>query len=168
MAQAVSVGELGLPQLELLKGQLEQEVEFLSSSLAQLKVVQTKFVEAKECLNVLHKGNEDVRARQAAGHTDGAGGRGHRLLRGEVGRRRPGVFQAQNRIPDAADGENPTGPAGEARHETGRAGDDDAEAAAADGGSGGPGGGQGVAPSPKPCRGDLGAAAPPQNPAEGI
>ncbi|XP_077048905.1 prefoldin subunit 5, partial [Agelaius phoeniceus] len=58
MAQAVSVGELGLPQLELLKGQLEQEVEFLSSSLAQLKVVQTKFVEAKECLNVLHKGNE--------------------------------------------------------------------------------------------------------------
>ncbi|XP_041320212.1 prefoldin subunit 5, partial [Pyrgilauda ruficollis] len=35
-----------------------QEVEFLSSSLAQLKVVQTKFVEAKECLNVLHKGNE--------------------------------------------------------------------------------------------------------------
>uniref|UniRef100_A0A674GIS5 Prefoldin subunit 5 n=1 Tax=Taeniopygia guttata TaxID=59729 RepID=A0A674GIS5_TAEGU len=58
MAQAVSVAELGLPQLELLKGQLEQEVEFLSSSLAQLKVVQTKFVEAKECLNVLHKGNE--------------------------------------------------------------------------------------------------------------
>ncbi|XP_005532898.1 PREDICTED: prefoldin subunit 5 [Pseudopodoces humilis] len=58
MAQTVSVGELGLPQLELLKGQLEQEVEFLSSSLAQLKVVQTKFVEAKECLNVLHKGNE--------------------------------------------------------------------------------------------------------------
>ncbi|KAM6993924.1 prefoldin subunit 5 isoform 2-T2 [Passerculus sandwichensis] len=47
MAQTVSVGELGLPQLELLKGQLEQ-----------LKVVQTKFVEAKECLNVLHKGNE--------------------------------------------------------------------------------------------------------------
>ncbi|RMB92429.1 hypothetical protein DUI87_31146 [Hirundo rustica rustica] len=63
MAQAVSVGELGLPQLELLKGQLEQEVEFLSSSLAQLKVVQTKFVEAKECLNVLHKGNEVCRRR---------------------------------------------------------------------------------------------------------
>lgn len=33
-------------------------MEFLSSSLAQLKVVQTKFVEAKECLNVLNKGNE--------------------------------------------------------------------------------------------------------------
>ncbi|KAF1614398.1 Prefoldin subunit 5, partial [Eudyptes chrysolophus] len=37
---------------------LYQEVEFLSSSIAQLKVVQTKYVEAKDCLNVLNKGNE--------------------------------------------------------------------------------------------------------------
>ncbi|NXV81219.1 PFD5 protein, partial [Atlantisia rogersi] len=35
-----------------------QEVEFLSSSIAQLKVVQTKYVEAKDCLNVLTKSNE--------------------------------------------------------------------------------------------------------------
>ncbi|NXK57215.1 PFD5 protein, partial [Chauna torquata] len=34
------------------------EVEFLSSSIAQLKVVQTKYVEAKDCLNVLNKSNE--------------------------------------------------------------------------------------------------------------
>ncbi|KAK2510724.1 hypothetical protein Q9233_017478 [Columba guinea] len=61
-AQAVNVAELPLPQLELLKGQLDQpppqEVEFLSSSIAQLKVVQTKYVEAKDCLNVLNKSNE--------------------------------------------------------------------------------------------------------------
>ncbi|XP_074023102.1 LOW QUALITY PROTEIN: prefoldin subunit 5 [Numenius arquata] len=57
MAAAVNVGELTLPQLELLKGQLEQEVEFLSSSMAQLKVVQTKYVEARDCLSVLSKSN---------------------------------------------------------------------------------------------------------------
>nr|XP_060615729.1 prefoldin subunit 5 [Anolis sagrei ordinatus] len=34
------------------------EVEFLSSSIAQLKVVQTKYVEAKDCLTVLNKSNE--------------------------------------------------------------------------------------------------------------
>ncbi|XP_075447936.1 prefoldin subunit 5 isoform X1 [Ascaphus truei] len=39
-------------------GVYHQEVEFLSSSIAQLKVVQTKYVEAKECLNVLNKSNE--------------------------------------------------------------------------------------------------------------
>lgn len=33
-------------------------MEFLSSSIAQLKVVQTKYVEAKDCLNVLNKSNE--------------------------------------------------------------------------------------------------------------
>ncbi|NXW92120.1 PFD5 protein, partial [Alopecoenas beccarii] len=38
-----------------------QEVEFLSSSIAQLKVVQTKYVEAKDCLNVLNKSNEAAR-----------------------------------------------------------------------------------------------------------
>ncbi|XP_073469683.1 prefoldin subunit 5 [Lithobates pipiens] len=58
MAQTVNITELSLPQLEGLKSQLDQEVEFLSSSIAQLKVVQTKFVEAKECLNILHKSNE--------------------------------------------------------------------------------------------------------------
>lgn len=33
-------------------------MEFLSSSIAQLKVVQTKYVEAKDCLTVLNKTNE--------------------------------------------------------------------------------------------------------------
>ncbi|NXL91650.1 PFD5 protein, partial [Alectura lathami] len=61
MAQAVNVSELSLPQLEVLKSQLDQEVEFLSSSITQLKVVQTKYVEAKDCLNVLNKSNEGKR-----------------------------------------------------------------------------------------------------------
>ncbi|OXB55642.1 hypothetical protein ASZ78_002863 [Callipepla squamata] len=69
MAQAVNVAELPLPQLEVLKSQLEQEVEFLSSSIAQLKVVQTKYVEAKDCLSVLNKSNEGKwDPREAAGH----------------------------------------------------------------------------------------------------
>ncbi|XP_048346284.1 prefoldin subunit 5-like [Sphaerodactylus townsendi] len=58
MAQQVNISELSLPQLEVLKSQLDQEVEFLSSSIAQLKVVQTKYVEAKDCLAVLNKSNE--------------------------------------------------------------------------------------------------------------
>ncbi|KAM4797223.1 prefoldin subunit 5 [Rhinophrynus dorsalis] len=58
MAQTVNITDLSLQQLEGLKSQLDQEVEFLSSSIAQLKVVQTKYVEAKECLNVLNKSNE--------------------------------------------------------------------------------------------------------------
>ncbi|KAI5237736.1 Prefoldin Subunit 5 [Manis pentadactyla] len=58
MAQSVNITELSLPQLEVLKNQLDQEVEFLSTSIAQLKVVQTKYVEAKDCLNVLNKSNE--------------------------------------------------------------------------------------------------------------
>ncbi|XP_066440336.1 prefoldin subunit 5-like [Eleutherodactylus coqui] len=58
MAQTVNITDLSLQQLEGLKSQLDQEVEFLSSSIAQLKVVQTKYVEAKECLSVLHKSNE--------------------------------------------------------------------------------------------------------------
>ncbi|MBN3319230.1 PFD5 protein, partial [Atractosteus spatula] len=37
---------------------VEEEVEFLTSSIGQLKVVQTKYVEAKDCLNVLNKANE--------------------------------------------------------------------------------------------------------------
>uniref|UniRef100_A0A8I5Y1V4 Prefoldin subunit 5 n=1 Tax=Rattus norvegicus TaxID=10116 RepID=A0A8I5Y1V4_RAT len=52
MAQSINITELNLPQLEMLKNQLDQEVEFLSTSIAQLKVVQTKYVEAKDCLNV--------------------------------------------------------------------------------------------------------------------
>ncbi|KAK2889348.1 hypothetical protein QQF64_028501 [Cirrhinus molitorella] len=55
---AVNLTELSLPQLESLKTQLDQETEFLSSSIGQLKVVQTKYVEAKDSLNVLNKNNE--------------------------------------------------------------------------------------------------------------
>nr|XP_035134812.2 prefoldin subunit 5-like [Callithrix jacchus] len=55
MVQSINIMELNLPQLEMLKNQLDQEVEFLSTSIAQLKVVQTKYVEAKDCLNVLNK-----------------------------------------------------------------------------------------------------------------
>ncbi|XP_020633834.1 prefoldin subunit 5 [Pogona vitticeps] len=58
MAQQVNISELSFPQLEMLKSQLDQEMEFLSSSIAQLKVVQTKYVEAKDCLSVLNKSNE--------------------------------------------------------------------------------------------------------------
>ncbi|XP_034022598.1 prefoldin subunit 5 [Thalassophryne amazonica] len=55
---AVNLTELSLPQLEGLKTQLDQEIEFLTSSIGQLKVVQTKFVEAKDSLNVLNKNNK--------------------------------------------------------------------------------------------------------------
>uniref|UniRef100_A0A2K5PDY7 Prefoldin subunit 5 n=1 Tax=Cebus imitator TaxID=2715852 RepID=A0A2K5PDY7_CEBIM len=58
MAQSINIAELNLPQLEMLKNQLDQEVEFLSTSIAQLKVVETKYVGAKDCLNVLNKSNE--------------------------------------------------------------------------------------------------------------
>ncbi|CDQ66834.1 prefoldin subunit 5 [Salvelinus alpinus] len=54
---AVNLTELSLPQLEGLKTQLEQETEFLTSSIGQLKVVQTKYVEAKDSLSVLNKNN---------------------------------------------------------------------------------------------------------------
>uniref|UniRef100_A0A2I3RD21 Prefoldin subunit 5 n=2 Tax=Pan TaxID=9596 RepID=A0A2I3RD21_PANTR len=53
-----TITEMNLPQLEMLKNQLDQEMEFLSTSIAQLKVVQTKYVEAKDCLNMLSKNNE--------------------------------------------------------------------------------------------------------------
>ncbi|XP_034442341.1 prefoldin subunit 5 isoform X1 [Hippoglossus hippoglossus] len=55
---AVNLTDLSLPQLEGLKNQLDQEVEFLTSSITQLKVAQTKFVEAKDSLNVLSKNNK--------------------------------------------------------------------------------------------------------------
>ncbi|CAD7684060.1 unnamed protein product [Nyctereutes procyonoides] len=46
MVQSVNITELKLPQLEMLKNQLDQEMELLSTSIAQLKVVQTKSVGA--------------------------------------------------------------------------------------------------------------------------
>ncbi|XP_072308894.1 prefoldin subunit 5 [Eucyclogobius newberryi] len=55
---AVNLTDLSLPQLESLKTQLDQETEFLTSSIGQLKVVQTKFVEAKDSLSVLNPNNK--------------------------------------------------------------------------------------------------------------
>ncbi|TNN81388.1 Prefoldin subunit 5 [Liparis tanakae] len=55
---AVNLTDLSLPQLEGLKTQLDQEIEFLTSSIGQLKVVQTKYVEAKDSMNVLNKNNK--------------------------------------------------------------------------------------------------------------
>uniref|UniRef100_A0A2K6T2B6 Prefoldin subunit 5 n=1 Tax=Saimiri boliviensis boliviensis TaxID=39432 RepID=A0A2K6T2B6_SAIBB len=43
-----TITEMNLPQLEMLKNQLDQEVEFLSMSTAQPKVVQTNYVESNE------------------------------------------------------------------------------------------------------------------------
>ncbi|XP_020339039.1 prefoldin subunit 5 [Oncorhynchus kisutch] len=54
---AVNLTELSLPQLEGLKTKFEQEAEFLTSSIGQLKVVQMKYVEAKDSLSVLNKNN---------------------------------------------------------------------------------------------------------------
>lgn len=47
-----------MQQLETSKGQLEQEMEILSSSISQLKELQTKYEDAKECLNEVNKSNE--------------------------------------------------------------------------------------------------------------
>ncbi|XP_072104954.1 prefoldin subunit 5 [Mobula birostris] len=57
MAQAVNVADLPLQQLEALRGQLEQETEFLTSSIQQLKLVQSKYVESQESLNKLSPDN---------------------------------------------------------------------------------------------------------------
>ncbi|XP_077459433.1 prefoldin subunit 5 [Stigmatopora argus] len=55
---AINLADLSLPQLEGLKSQLDQEIEFLTSSISQLKVVQAKFVDAKDNLNSLNKNNQ--------------------------------------------------------------------------------------------------------------
>uniref|UniRef100_A0A3B3ZEY3 Prefoldin subunit 5 n=1 Tax=Periophthalmus magnuspinnatus TaxID=409849 RepID=A0A3B3ZEY3_9GOBI len=55
---AVSLTDVSLPQLETFKAQMDQEIEFLTSSIGQLKVAQTKFVEAKESLSVLNQNNK--------------------------------------------------------------------------------------------------------------
>ncbi|XP_075880755.1 prefoldin subunit 5 [Nelusetta ayraudi] len=55
---AVNLTDLSLQQLEGLKTQLEQEIEFFTSSIGQLKVAQTKYVDAKDSLNVLNENNK--------------------------------------------------------------------------------------------------------------
>ncbi|CAI9720676.1 prefoldin subunit 5-like [Octopus vulgaris] len=55
----VDISTLPLPQLNQLSQQLDQEIEFLTLSLNQLKVAQTKFSESQECLSQVTKQNLD-------------------------------------------------------------------------------------------------------------
>lgn len=49
--QTVDLTTLPVQQLNQLSQQLDQEIEFFTNSLNQLKLAQGKFVESKECLN---------------------------------------------------------------------------------------------------------------------
>lgn len=57
----VNLNSLSVPQLDQLNKQVEEEVEFFSESLQQLKAVQQKFVESREATEKLQtaaKGEE--------------------------------------------------------------------------------------------------------------
>jgi prefoldin alpha subunit len=56
--QEINLTQVPLPQLSQLKNQLDQEVQFLSSSILQLKAVQQKFVSSKELLSKLAPEND--------------------------------------------------------------------------------------------------------------
>merc|ERR1711962_638260 len=49
--QAIDLMQLALPQLNMLKEEIEQEVEVLQGSLQQLKIDQGRFMESSESLN---------------------------------------------------------------------------------------------------------------------
>ncbi|XP_046367796.1 prefoldin subunit 5-like [Haliotis rufescens] len=49
--QTVDLTTLPIQQLNQLSQQLDQEVEFFTNSMNQLKLAQGKFVESQECLN---------------------------------------------------------------------------------------------------------------------
>ncbi|XP_069120989.1 prefoldin subunit 5-like [Argopecten irradians] len=55
--QQIDVSQLPAPQLNQLTQQLDQEIEFFSNSLNQLKLAQGKFVESQECLNKISPDN---------------------------------------------------------------------------------------------------------------
>lgn len=57
--QQVDISTLPLPQLNQLNQQLDQEIEFFTASLNQLKMTQTKFAESQECLSKVNKENLD-------------------------------------------------------------------------------------------------------------
>lgn len=57
--QQVDISTLPLPQLNQLAQQLDQEIEFLTASLSQLKLTQTKFAESQDCLSKVNKENLD-------------------------------------------------------------------------------------------------------------
>ncbi|XP_014681869.1 PREDICTED: prefoldin subunit 5-like [Priapulus caudatus] len=46
----VDISQLQVPQLEMLRQQLDQEIELFSTSLQQLKIAQQKFVESEQSL----------------------------------------------------------------------------------------------------------------------
>ncbi|XP_071479694.1 prefoldin subunit 5-like, partial [Diadema antillarum] len=56
--QQVDLMQLQLPQLNVLKEQLDQEVEMMQSSLQQLKIAQSRFVESSESIGKLNSDND--------------------------------------------------------------------------------------------------------------
>jgi len=58
MSQTVNIENLSLEQLNMLKQQVEEEVQILSSSLQQLRVAASRYAESKECLKSINKSNE--------------------------------------------------------------------------------------------------------------
>ncbi|XP_038077638.1 prefoldin subunit 5-like [Patiria miniata] len=53
--QAIDLMQLALPQLNMLKEEIEQEVEVLQGSLQQLKIAQGRFIESTDSLNKFKK-----------------------------------------------------------------------------------------------------------------
>jgi len=56
--QTVNIENLTLEQLNSLKGQMEEEVQILTSSLQQLRVAASRYSDSKDCLKSLNKSNE--------------------------------------------------------------------------------------------------------------
>ncbi|WAR05527.1 PFD5-like protein [Mya arenaria] len=61
MSQQIDISQLPVPQLNALNQQLQEEIEFFTNSLQQLKHAQGKYVESQESLNKVgpeSKGND--------------------------------------------------------------------------------------------------------------
>jgi len=56
--QTVSLDNLSLEQLNQLKGQVEEEIQSLSTSLQQLRIAAGRYMDSKESLKSLNKSNE--------------------------------------------------------------------------------------------------------------
>lgn len=59
-AKQIDVTTLPIPHLNHLSQQLEQELEFLTNSVNQLKVAQAKFSESEEAVTHLSKPGKDI------------------------------------------------------------------------------------------------------------
>ncbi|KAI8778275.1 prefoldin subunit 5 [Biomphalaria glabrata] len=59
-AKQIDVTTLPIPHLNHLSQQLEQEVEFLSNSISQLKVAQGKFADSDEAVSSLSAAGSDI------------------------------------------------------------------------------------------------------------